>query len=113
MTPYVRFCSCQLNAANMIQKKTENDKKFAEVHKVGVINNEIMTTNKIIFENVNGHMKLFGVLFQFMKRCWMDTRTKGMPLSSFLLKPMQRITKYPLLIDKVSNCVILILWLML
>jgi len=31
----------------------------------------------------------------------MDPRTKGMPISSFLLKPMQRITKYPLLIKKI------------
>ena len=31
-----------------------------------------------------------------------DPRCKGMPLSSFLLKPMQRITRYPLLIRSVS-----------
>lgn len=30
-------------------------------------------------------------------------RCKGMPLSSFLLKPMQRITRYPLLIKNVSK----------
>lgn len=38
-------------------------------------------------------------------------RCKGMPLSSFLLKPMQRITRYPLLIKNVSGkyslCVLL------
>lgn len=33
--------------------------------------------------------------------CQQDPRTKGMPLSSFLIKPMQRITKYPLIISKV------------
>lgn len=33
--------------------------------------------------------------------CQQDPRTKGMPLSSFLIKPMQRITKYPLIIGKV------------
>lgn len=33
--------------------------------------------------------------------CQRDPRTKGLPLSSFLIKPMQRITKYPLLIKKV------------
>lgn len=27
-----------------------------------------------------------------------------LPLSSFLLKPMQRITKYPLLIEKIHKC---------
>ncbi|XP_066905734.1 intersectin-1 isoform X3 [Halyomorpha halys] len=35
------------------------------------------------------------------KRCQSDPRTKGLPLSSFLIKPMQRITKYPLLISKI------------
>lgn len=36
--------------------------------------------------------------------CQQDPRTKGMPLSSFLIKPMQRITKYPLIISKVHIC---------
>lgn len=35
------------------------------------------------------------------KRCQSDYRIKGLPLSSFLIKPMQRITKYPLLVQKV------------
>ena len=34
MTPYIRFCSCQLNSAALLQKKTETDPKFKEVHKV-------------------------------------------------------------------------------
>ncbi|XP_076372509.1 dynamin associated protein 160 isoform X6 [Tachypleus tridentatus] len=67
--PYVRFCSCQLNAAAIIQQKTECVPEFKNV----------------------------------TKRCAMDPRTKGMPLSSFLLKPMQRITKYPLLIKKIID----------
>jgi hypothetical protein len=37
-----------------------------------------------------------------VKQCQSDPRTNGMPLSSFLIKPMQRLTKYPLLIKKVS-----------
>ncbi|XP_061176343.1 intersectin-1-like isoform X2 [Saccostrea echinata] len=67
MTPYIRFCSCQLNAAALIQRYTENSQEFREIQ----------------------------------KKCVQDPKTKGMPLSSFLLKPMQRITKYPLMIQKI------------
>lgn len=67
MTRYVRFCSCQLNAAITLQKFTETNQAFCEV----------------------------------TKRCQSNTRIKGLPLSSFLIKPMQRITKYPLLVQKV------------
>ncbi|XP_071567656.1 intersectin-1 isoform X11 [Temnothorax nylanderi] len=35
--------------------------------------------------------------------CQQDPRTKGMPLSSFLIKPMQRITRYPLIIKKILD----------
>lgn len=35
-----------------------------------------------------------------------DTRTKGMPVSSYLIKPMQRITRYPLLTQKVRMYII-------
>ncbi|KAG1699640.1 Intersectin-1 [Nymphon striatum] len=67
LTPYIRFCSCQLNAAALIQQKTEKSPEFKAV----------------------------------AKKCASDSRAKGMPLSSFLLKPMQRITKYPLFIKKI------------
>ncbi|KAJ8314820.1 hypothetical protein KUTeg_006970 [Tegillarca granosa] len=67
MTPYIRFCSCQLSAAALIQHKTETSPEFKEVQKI----------------------------------CVQNSKTKGMPLSSFLLKPMQRITKYPLMIEKI------------
>ena len=39
---------------------------------------------------------------EFEQKCAEDPRAAGLPLSSFLLKPMQRITKYPLLIQRVS-----------
>lgn len=38
---------------------------------------------------------------EFVKKCQNNVVTRGMPLSSFLIKPMQRITKYPLLISKI------------
>ncbi|KAL4623886.1 intersectin-2 isoform X1 [Arapaima gigas] len=37
----------------------------------------------------------------FLKKIATDYRCKGMPLSSFLLKPMQRITRYPLIIKNI------------
>ncbi|XP_065278241.1 intersectin-1-like [Emys orbicularis] len=76
MQPYIRFCSCQLNGAALIQQKTDEVPEFKE----------------------------------FVKRLAMDPRCKGMPLSSFLLKPMQRVTRYPLIIknqlvfNSVTNC---------
>ncbi|XP_051511663.1 intersectin-2-like [Myxocyprinus asiaticus] len=67
MQAYIRFCSCQLNAAAMLQQKTDKSPDF----------------------------KLF------LKKIASNYRCKGMPLSSFLLKPMQRITRYPLLIKNI------------
>ncbi|XP_004696464.1 intersectin-2 [Echinops telfairi] len=64
---YIRFCSCQLNGAALVQQKTDEDSDFKE----------------------------------FLKKLASDPRCKGMPLSSFLLKPMQRITRYPLLIRSI------------
>uniref|UniRef100_A0A670ICB5 Intersectin 2 n=1 Tax=Podarcis muralis TaxID=64176 RepID=A0A670ICB5_PODMU len=67
MQAYIRFCSCQLNGAALLQQKTDEEPEFKE----------------------------------FMKKLASDPRCKGMPLSSFLLKPMQRITRYPLLIKSI------------
>ncbi|KAL1783775.1 intersectin-2 isoform X2 [Sigmodon hispidus] len=67
MQAYIRFCSCQLNGATLLQQKTDEDPDFKE----------------------------------FLKKLASDPRCKGMPLSSFLLKPMQRITRYPLLIRSI------------
>ncbi|XP_041528902.1 intersectin-1 isoform X8 [Microtus oregoni] len=67
MQPYIRFCSCQLNGAALIQQKTDEAPDFKE----------------------------------FVKRLAMDPRCKGMPLSSFILKPMQRVTRYPLIIKNI------------
>lgn len=38
---------------------------------------------------------------QFIHSCERLMRVKSMPLSGYLLKPLQRITKYKLLIEKV------------
>lgn len=67
LTPYIRWCGCQLNACTLLQQKI-SDPKYKE----------------------------------FEAKCTQNPRTKGLPLSSFLLKPMQRVTKYPLLIKRVS-----------
>lgn len=67
LTPYIRWCGCQLNACTLLQQKS-SDPKYKE----------------------------------FEAKCMQNPRTKGLPLSSFLLKPMQRVTKYSLLIKRVS-----------
>ncbi|XP_053139860.1 intersectin-2 isoform X2 [Hemicordylus capensis] len=67
MQAYIRFCSCQLNGAVLLQQKTDEEPEFKE----------------------------------FLKKLASNPRCKGMPLSSFLLKPMQRITRYPLLIKSI------------
>uniref|UniRef100_A0A8C5CBW9 Intersectin 2a n=1 Tax=Gadus morhua TaxID=8049 RepID=A0A8C5CBW9_GADMO len=67
MQPYIRFCSCQLNAAALLQRRTNSEPDFKD----------------------------------FLKKIATNYRCKGMPLSSFLLKPMQRITRYPLLIKNI------------
>ncbi|TNN18632.1 Intersectin-1 [Schistosoma japonicum] len=41
-------------------------------------------------------------LNQLVKIFEMNTKTKGLPLSSYLLKPMQRITKYKLIVEKIA-----------
>ncbi|XP_076834688.1 intersectin-2b [Brachyhypopomus gauderio] len=67
MQAYNRFCSCQLNAAALLQQKIDQEPEFKN----------------------------------FLKKIATDYRCKGMPLSSFLLKPMQRITRYPLHIKNI------------
>lgn len=42
-----------------------------------------------------------GPFRDIVRKCQNNVATRGMPLSSFLIKPMQRITKYPLLVSKI------------
>ncbi|XP_049450197.1 intersectin-2b isoform X2 [Epinephelus fuscoguttatus] len=70
MQPYIRFCSCQINGATMLQTRIDSEPNFKD----------------------------------FLKKIATDYRCKGMPLSSFLLKPMQRITRYPLHIKNILEC---------
>lgn len=37
MQPYIRFCSCQLNAAALLQSKTHNQPDFKDFLKVRVV----------------------------------------------------------------------------
>ncbi|XP_046849050.1 intersectin-1-like [Xenia sp. Carnegie-2017] len=67
LTPYIRFCSCQLKACRLLQNKIENVPEFKNLE----------------------------------KQCSQTPRARGLPLSSYLLKPLQRVTKYPLLIRKI------------
>lgn len=67
MQAYIRFCSCQLNGATLLQQRTDQEPDFKT----------------------------------FLKKIATDYRCKGMPLSSFFLKPMQRITRYPLHIKNI------------
>ncbi|KAK1805633.1 hypothetical protein P4O66_019911 [Electrophorus voltai] len=69
MQAYVHFCSCQLNGAALLQRRTDASDDF----------------------------KLF------LKKLATNHLCRGMPLCSFLLKPMQRITRYPLLIRNQGN----------
>lgn len=39
----------------------------------------------------------------FTREFCKNPRTRGMPFTSFLLKPMQRMTKYPLMIKKIRE----------
>uniref|UniRef100_H2YPF9 Uncharacterized protein n=1 Tax=Ciona savignyi TaxID=51511 RepID=H2YPF9_CIOSA len=67
MHPYIRFCSCQLNASSLLQELLDSNPEFKAL----------------------------------VKKCESGDLWKGLPVSSYLVKPMQRVTKYPLLIKKI------------
>lgn len=49
MTPYIRFCSCQLSASSMLSKKIESDPDFKEHVKVRVITQNVSRFNSVHF----------------------------------------------------------------
>lgn len=96
MQPYVCFCSSQLNAAALLQTKTHNQPEFKDFLKVQMTNTQF--TGSCFFFTISIFL-IFSFLFE--QKVATNYRCKGMPLSSFLLKPMQRLTRYPLLIKNV------------
>ena len=39
-----------------------------------------------------------------LRQCQAHARVQGMPLSFYLLKPVKRVTEYPLLVEKLLRC---------
>ncbi|CAL8105446.1 unnamed protein product [Calicophoron daubneyi] len=54
-------------------------------------------------ETLQQYLTMDSRLNRFIQSCEQKTRTKGLPLSSYLLKPVQRVTKYKLLIERIYN----------
>jgi len=72
MMPYIRFCSCQLNSAALLQKKTETDSRFKEAHKVG---SSSFSANFSILAQcgclpMNSLWEFCGVKFYIICSCW-------------------------------------------
>ncbi|XP_063598046.1 intersectin-1-like isoform X10 [Penaeus indicus] len=66
LTPYLRFCSLQIQGATLLGEKCSAGGPWANL----------------------------------IKQCQEQPAVRGLTLTSFLLKPMQRITRYPLLIKE-------------
>ncbi|XP_042887891.1 intersectin-1-like isoform X5 [Penaeus japonicus] len=66
LTPYLRFCSLQIQGATLLGEKCSAGGPWANL----------------------------------IKQCQEQPTVRGLTLTSFLLKPMQRITRYPLLIKE-------------
>ncbi|MEJ1282975.1 intersectin 1 (SH3 domain protein 1A) [Cricetulus griseus] len=139
MQPYIRFCSCQLNGAALIQQKTDEApdfKEFVKVRKPGlqgdpgnsperrldvlwfIKSHKCLSTKGLWgWMEVRNGIELARVVLTAGEcldrrailesleiapgRLAMDPRCRGMPLSSFILKPMQRVTRYPLIIKNI------------
>lgn len=103
MQPYIRFCSCQLNAAALLQSKTHNQPDFKDFLKVLSCGRKPRGHTRFCEMQQNLNLYLSRCLPLLEQKIATNYRCKGMPLSSFLLKPMQRITRYPLLIKNVRG----------
>lgn len=95
MQPYVRFCSNQINGAVLLQTRIDNEPDFKNFLKVGERERESYSAGISRSSRLNCQHCC-------VQKIATDYRCKGMPLSSFLLKPMQRITRYPLHIKSVG-----------
>ncbi|CAH8670863.1 unnamed protein product [Schistosoma haematobium] len=61
------------------------------------------TQQRVACETLQHYLSSNYRLNQLVKIFEKNTKTKGLPLSSYLLKPMQRITKYKLIVEKIAT----------
>lgn len=92
---YVDFCSRQNDAARQLEAKMASDIRFKQL-----VSDSQRKLRKLV-ENA-GSMDGCADLDQTVERA---LRNSSLPLTTFLLKPMQRITKYGLLFDRLLNVV--------
>ncbi|VDP81988.1 unnamed protein product [Echinostoma caproni] len=59
------------------------------------------TRQTLAAESLHTYLKENVKLQQLVRLCEQNTRTRGLPLSTYLLKPMQRLTKYRLLVERI------------
>eukprot|EP00058_Branchiostoma_floridae_P005138 XP_002590626.1 hypothetical protein BRAFLDRAFT_83720 [Branchiostoma floridae] len=107
----VKTCNSKFNKALRVRKKMSGEGKV--IHMIGDILCEQLPhmTSYIRYCSCQLNASTFlqdkhqndPEFKEFCRIGTQDTRTKGMPLSSFLLKPMQRVTKYPLMLTKILN----------
>lgn len=94
---YVEFCSRQLDATRQLEAKMVSDIRFRQL-----VNESQRKLRKLIENNNSSCSSLVGEnndeqTDQSLERA---LRNANLPLTTFLLKPMQRITKYQLLFDR-------------
>uniref|UniRef100_A0A6G1S2W3 Intersectin-2 n=1 Tax=Aceria tosichella TaxID=561515 RepID=A0A6G1S2W3_9ACAR len=103
---YVDFCSRQNDAARQLEAKLASDVRFRQL-----VSESQRKLRKLIENNSSSIQSSSSVVAttgtnedpdQSVERA---LRNSNLPLTTFLLKPMQRITKYGLLFDRMLNLV--------